>query len=1252
MFCKPDNVEPQYLTPESKVVKVSCQDLSFSAKTRASVRLLDIGAMLATSGLDASQQAAVAHALTHRLAIIQGPPGCGKTFVGLLLAQLLLNMDPTPPGPILVLTYKNHALDEFLHGLLAFLDLDDIVRIGGRSRMAELEACNLKNLVRKRPANRMLDQINALKDEIREANNELEELMLALHCSSVLTLQDLLEAWSEEQLRTFFITAPYTKGTVSVWFRKGKIADKKVVGELLETIPSVSSLLLNCLRNGNNSKKQDKNLCKLFHQLIKQWVPSADHFTQLKELETLFVNQMREAQTLRRHPIVLADTTEEHEELNDEEFVSVVAEARLAAQGRSGWQADGQSNAVLYSQRKKPAREVVHFQDFPFNMEENEELFGVNNFWDMTNHQRISLLYTILSQKIDNISSSLNKLFEKLESLTKQLNELTALQNAEILGSKKIIGMTATGASINQQLIQEVAPAIVIVEEAGEVLETDLLAALTAGIQHLILIGDHKQLRPNVKTHGLKEYNFDVSMMERLIGNQLSFKTLMIQNRMRPEFSQMLLDIYPDLQDNLPKVEKHQPASGLLKSMLFWNHSHPEKFDQSYSNIEEARRAVFLAEFLMGTGIKASKITILAAYQGQVKAIRNVMKSQEDLTMPINQSKKDVQVSTIDMFQGDENDFIIVSLVRSNSKGAIGFLMEESRRCVAQSRARCGLYFIGSVFTLTKKSGSPWISFLNSMQEGGWVSDTLDIQCSKHKNKSIASVADADELKDLFQQPEKLCKLSCDVMFSCGLHPCKKLCFPIHSHAACMKMVSFNHCACGHVDQKRCHEDAARIRCQKSVELNFSTCEHQKSVKCCQKQDHEKRVQIQMCTSKVVCVLPACGHAITKPCHVKLSDAICQSVVYYAGGCGHELSRECHLPISQVQCHFRPCAKLRHCGHPCLNKCGQSCDDGDCSSCQCEQEVRIKKSQQRAKIKARKLRQQIKESGYAYSLSVLEEDNPEYLDVFDRVTKYIQPMHNWYPQITCIEKVHNLKLEAEYEEYRTAAFGEHEALKFHGTSNAGIKDIPRNGFKIGSKPGMFGAGIYFATDSSKSSQEIYTKGSNKLLLCKVFLGRAKTVYKDDNTLTGERLRAERFDSVFAKRDTKHQGGVANDEFVVFDKRQAVAQFVIHYKTAGLTGARIDQLTAAGQPFQKVRMQPGRAIKLNDPLETAYRFAEGHFHRMSEGSQKTVSAITIVMNAKLAAKFEKTKKKFAKQKKGRLYICCLSKTPPLFLFVKF
>ncbi len=65
-------------------------------------------------------------------------------------------------------------------------------------------------------------------------------------------------------------------------------------------------------------------------------------------------------------------------------------------------------------------------------------------------------------------------------------------------------------------------------------------------------------------------------------------------------------------------------------------------------------------------------------------------------------------MSTIDGFQGDQNDVIILSLVRCNRDGAIGFLMEQSRRCVAQSRARCALVIIGSAATLTHSPASPW----------------------------------------------------------------------------------------------------------------------------------------------------------------------------------------------------------------------------------------------------------------------------------------------------------------------------------------------------------------------------------------------------------------------------------------------------------------------------------------------------------------------------------------------------------------
>ncbi len=301
-------------------------------------------------------------------------------------------------------------------------------------------------------------------------------------------------------------------------------------------------------------------------------------------------------------------------------------------------------------------------------------------------------------------------------------------------------------------------------------------------------------------------------------------------------------------------------------------------------------------------------------------------------------------------------------------------------------------------------------------------------------------------------------------------------------------------------------------------------------------------------------------------------------------------------------------------------------------------------------ISVERLKQQIKENRWSFRKVDLDQNgDPEYMMVYDKVTKYILPMHGWYPYITKIEKIYNLKLEAKYEEYKTKAFGLYEDFKFHGTDNKGVTGISKQGFRLGSG-GMYGAGIYFATDSSKSSRSIYTKGSNKLLLCKVFLGKAKTLSCAQEGLTGEQLRSEGFDSVYAPRGTQESGGVINDEFVVFDPRQAIVQYVIHYSTeAGLPSAKMGQLIQAnpGQAFRKIRMTPDRTVNLKDPMEAAYRFAEGHFYRMSvkykNVCSNTISAITIVVNGRLAANFAKTQKAFDKEKKGRLtfyYFLCL------------
>ena len=125
---------------------------------------------------------------------------------------------------------------------------------------------------------------------------------------------------------------------------------------------------------------------------------------------------------------------------------------------------------------------------------------------------KFRLTFFQLHYRFESLVAGLEVQLESKKSLDEE-------KKLAILREKKIIGMTITGAAINSSLIQKLGPKVVLVEEAAEILEPCLIAAISSSTEHLILIGDHKQLRPSVDTYKLRlNCKFDVSMMERLIG--------------------------------------------------------------------------------------------------------------------------------------------------------------------------------------------------------------------------------------------------------------------------------------------------------------------------------------------------------------------------------------------------------------------------------------------------------------------------------------------------------------------------------------------------------------------------------------------------------------------------------------------------------------------------------------------------------------------------------------------------------------
>ncbi|PIK63033.1 hypothetical protein BSL78_00040 [Apostichopus japonicus] len=163
--------------------------------------------------LDSSQFEAFKAALTEELCIIQGPPGTGKTFIGLKIVETLLrNREVWSPigdlAPILLICYTNHALDQFLEGILEFLP-EGVVRIGGRSSSEKIKTLNLKELRRtrsqqkQRPKHQYL-QMKNIRGEMLRLAKEMQVAQKSVRTTSSMILKEnkLRDVIPHEQFRS------------------------------------------------------------------------------------------------------------------------------------------------------------------------------------------------------------------------------------------------------------------------------------------------------------------------------------------------------------------------------------------------------------------------------------------------------------------------------------------------------------------------------------------------------------------------------------------------------------------------------------------------------------------------------------------------------------------------------------------------------------------------------------------------------------------------------------------------------------------------------------------------------------------------------------------------------------------------------------------------------------------------------------------------------------------------------------------
>ena len=377
-----------------------------------------------------------------------------------------------------------------------------------------------------------------------------------------------------------------------------------------------------------------------------------------------------------------------------------------------------------------------------------------------------------LIRKINFLKNSVrsDQVRDQLQELTEDLFRARLAEDSRLCRRADVLGVTVTGAAKHRELLEFVKPSIVIVEEAGEILESHLMAGLPSSVRHLVMIGDHRQLRPTTANFQLLQRHpeFGVSLFERLVEGGVETVLLSTQHRMAPEIARLVRPVYPHLQ-NHPSVQGRPPLPGFNKRLLFLTHNIAEDTgrDRSKSNRHEAEMVVGIAKLLITLGVKAQEIVILVAYLGQLRVVRRLLET----------SGLQLKTDSVDNFQGEESEVVVLSLVRSGA-GTIGFLGQENRATVALTRARRGLVVVGNIDQLCDQS-QLWQSVRTSLVEADSLVESLQLTCHTHGVRT-----EIRTVQDFALSPLGGCESPCRQSLACG-HLCALLCHPTSTRHQC-----------------------------------------------------------------------------------------------------------------------------------------------------------------------------------------------------------------------------------------------------------------------------------------------------------------------------------------------------------------------------------------------------------------------------------------------------------------------------------
>ncbi|EFJ49576.1 hypothetical protein VOLCADRAFT_89933 [Volvox carteri f. nagariensis] len=1048
--------------------------------------------LLAATTLDRSQAEALRAALAQEVAVVQGPPGTGKTFLGVTLARVLLrntrsdlfgedvdnydggggtrlmrlrlqrraalgNTEDADRarsglpriGPLLVVCFTNHALDSFLEDLLDHEVTTSIVRVGGSSHSSKLEKYNLRNL----QSNAGGFHVKELFARANKLEKQAEELSAAL----------LKAAEGQRSHRPLLRTVYGVRSCVrlSMLLSQDSSQPGLLAARERPVAPSSSGGVTrgtgggaSIIEDGDLGDGDGGGLGK-----------GEDDVLDMEDAE----NTSPAAAQRGQPPAAAAAAAAAGPSAVQ---VSAFAAPALGGSGAgSGGITQFIPATVLMAAGCEdvaepppppppppPPRAPEEVRAMGSRRRPLDELLRSDDVWSMSRQERQVLHSALQRLRFAHLLESVREVQDDYKIVQDELQAEFSESALNVLRSAKVVGMTTSGVAKNQNLVAALKPRVLMVEEAAEVFEAHVLVCLSQSVEHLILIGDHEQLRPKPNEYDLQAasgrgLDLDVSLFERLVRGgggpggaaggpggaaapaAIQIATLLQQRRMRPQISQLIrVPIYPELQDH-PRVLSYPAVRGLASSVFFVDHDHPESGgggasgeDRSKNNEWEALFVVALARHLLLQGYKPGDLVILVPYVGQLFRVHRaldaanvrVVLSDRDLeqmdrvglevdgaegagadsegatrtgpgpgpgsaatvaVLPAGAGtatgaagggggrgrsggsslvdagrhtgarsgsggggklpaepkvvtmREGIRVATVDNFQGEEATVILLSTVRNNPDGHIGFLSQRNRINVMLSRARHGMIVLGNTATLRAAGrggrggggAGMWCQVLDLLERDGCVGRALRVRCANHGTET--EIHEPEDFSRL--AGDGGCQAACGEALPCG-HTCPRRCHPddrSHVHVVCTRPCARLHAKCGHPCDKTCGEECGR--CMRVIQEEVTLpCGHGVHGIDCWKRFEEGAIQ---CRSLVEVALPGCGHIAQVPC--------CEAAAARAGNtpctaevevempvCGHVVRVACSARGGLLQdptaCPQAPCGALLECEHLCTGRCG------------------------------------------------------------------------------------------------------------------------------------------------------------------------------------------------------------------------------------------------------------------------------------------------------------------------------------------